>query len=367
MAEHNNAPKTPLMRIARRPSMPQKKAWLIRGTAFLLSLCTGALLIAVLGHNPIEVYGEMVSGALGSRTSLIETVKITIPLLIAALSVALSFKMQFWNIGTEGQILVGGIAATYFALFCVDGLPSPLLLLLMVIAAALAGAIWGAIPAFFKAKWNTNETLFTLMLNYVALGLVKFLQAGPWRRPDATFPKIAMFEDGARLPKLFGVHIGWIIAIALVIFVSIYLFRSKQGYETSVVGQSKDTARYSGMNVSRVIIRTMVLAGALAGIVGFIQVSGADYTLTDGTAGGVGFTAITVAWLAQLHPVAMVVVAGFIAVMEKGAGSIHSTFGIPASASDVLTGLILFFMLGCEFFINYRLIFRKREEEKQNA
>ena len=367
MHNEENALHEPLIRISRRASISPRKAWLIRGIAFILALLTGALLIAVLGHDPIKVYIDMVSGALGTKTSLIETVKITIPLLVAALSVALSFKMQFWNIGTEGQILVGGACATYFALFCSDGMPSVLLLIVMAAAACIGGAIWGAIPAFFKAKWNTNETLFTLMLNYIALGLVKYLQAGPWRRPGASFPKIEMFSDAARLPKVFGVHIGWIIAIVLVIVVLVYLTRSKHGYETTVVGQSTNTAKYSGMNVPKILIRTMLFAGALAGLVGFMQVSGANYTLTDGTAGGVGFTAITVAWLAQLQPIAMVIVAAFIAVMQKGAGRIQTTFGIPAAASDVLIGIILFFMLGCEFFINYRLIFRGRKEGASNA
>lgn len=350
--------KEPLVRIVRRPTIPQKKAWTIRGAAFLAALLTGALLIALLGHNPFLVYADMAVGALGSRTSLIETVKITIPLLVAALSVALSFRMQFWNIGGEGQILAGGIAASYFALFHYNVMPGWLLLLVMFIAASLAGALWGAIPAYFKAKWNTNETLFTLMLNYVALGLVRYLQAGPWKKPGG-FPKIAMFDEVARLPKLFGVHIGWVIAIVAVIAVSIYLTRSKQGYETSVVGQSPNTARYAGMNVGKVLVRTMIIAGALSGLVGFMQVAGANYTLNETTAGGIGFTAITVAWLAQLQPVAMLAVAAFIAVLQKGANRIHTTFNIPATASEVLIGIILFFMLGCEFFINYRLVFRK--------
>ncbi len=361
----SNAPVTvskqqsePWVRIARRPTIPQKQAWLIRATAFVAAILTGSLLIAVLGFSPIMVYGEMLQGAVGSKISLISTIKITVPLLVAALSVALSFKMQFWNIGAEGQILAGGIAATYFALKWVGLVPSFVLFVLMFCSAAAAGAIWGAIPALCKAKWNTNETLFTLMLNYVALGLIKYLQAGPWQKPGG-HPQIAMFADAARLPKVFGVHIGWIIAVFLVIGVAIYLSRSKHGYETTVVGQSPNTARYSGMSVGRVLVRTMIFAGALAGIVGFMQVAGADYTLTENTAGGVGFTAITVAWLSQLNPIVMVVVAAFIAVLEKGAGRIQTTFGIPASASDVLIGIILFFMLGCEFFINYRLVFRK--------
>ncbi|MCR4963009.1 MAG: ABC transporter permease [Firmicutes bacterium] len=348
----------PWLRIVNRPVISRRKAWAIRAAAFIAAILCGALLILLLGHSPFAVYSEMIKGAVGSKISLVSTIKIAIPLLIAALSVALSFKMQFWNIGAEGQILAGGIAASYFALYWAGAMPALILFLLMCAAAAAAGALWGAIPALCKAKWNTNETLFTLMLNYVALGLIKYLQAGPWQKPGG-HPQIAMFDDAARLPKIFDVHIGWIIAIVLVAVVSVFLSRSKHGFETAVVGQSPNTARYAGMHVGRVLVRTMIFAGALAGIVGFIQVSGADYTLTENTAGGVGFTAITVAWLAQLHPLAMMAVAVFIAVLEKGAGRIQTTYGIPASASDVLIGIILFFMLGCEFFIHYRLILRK--------
>jgi len=359
----NKVQHEPLVRIVRRSDIKRSKAWQIRGIALLLALCTGALLILCLGHNPLAVYGEMVVGSVGSATAAKETVKLTIPLLVTALSVALSFRMQFWNIGAEGQILIGGIAATYFALFWVDMVPGWLLLILMALAAMVAGGIWGAIPALFKAKWNTNETLFTLMLNYIALGFVKYLQAGPWIKMEGGYPKIAMFDAAARLPKLFGVHIGWIFALILVIFSIIYLTRTKQGYEVTVVGNSTRTARYSGMNVPKILIRTMLLAGALAGFVGFMQVSGADYTLHESTAGGVGFTAITVAWLAQLKPSVMIVVAFFISLLEKGAGRIQTTYGIPDAASSVLIGIILFFMLGCEFFINYRLVFRKHHKE----
>ena len=356
--------KEPLVRIVKRPTIPAQKAWAIRGIAFLSALLVGALVIMALGHQPLAVYAEMIKGALATNTSRIETIKIAIPLLISSLSVAISFKMHFWNIGTEGQILAGGIAASYFALFWHDSLPSALLLLVMCFAACIAGAVWGALPALFKAKWNTNETLFTLMLNYVALGIIKYLQAGPWIKQSGTgFPKIDMFEQVARLPKLFGIHIGWIIAIVLVILVYIYMTRSKYGYETFVVGQSYNTARYSGMNVGKILVRTMIIAGAMAGMVGFIQVSGANYTLNESTAGGVGFTAITVAWLSQLHPFVMVVVSIFFAILEKGAGRIKTTFNIPDSAADVLIGIILFFMLGCEFFINYRLGWRKRNDD----
>lgn len=357
--------KDPFVRIVKRAGISQKKAWLIRLSAILLALITGGLLILVLGHNPFAVYREMIMGSLSNKTALVATAKIGIPLLGAALAITPAFKMKFWNIGAEGQILAGAIAASYFALFQYQNMSRPILLLVMCAAAILAGGFWAAVPAIFKAKWGTNETLFTLMLNYIILSIVTYLRTGPWKNPSSSgFPKIAMFDASARLPNVFGVNIGWIIVLVLAILMYIYLKYTQQGYEIAVVGESEHTARYVGMNVPKVIIRTVFLSGAIAGLVGFLIVSGSSYTLTDNTAGGYGFTAITVAWLAKLNPFAMIVISIFLAVLKKGSNNIQTQFQIPASASEVLTGMILFFMLGCEFFINYRLIFRGSKNEE---
>jgi len=350
--------KDPLVRIVKRVDISPKKAWLIRICSILLALISGGLLILALGHNPIAVYREMMTGSL-SKTALAGTAKIAVPLLGAALSIAPAFRMKFWNIGTEGQILAGAIAASWLALFHYKDLPRPALLILMCLAAIVAGGIWAAIPAVFKAFWGTNETLFTLMLNYIIMNIVTFLRTGPWKNPSSSgFPKIAMFDASARLPNVFGVNIGWIVVLVLTVVMYIYMKYTQQGYEIAVVGESEHTARYVGMNVPKVIIRTVFLSGAIAGLVGFLIVSGSSYTLTDNTAGGYGFTAITVAWLAKLNPFAMILISIFLAILKKGSNNVQTRFQIPASASEVLTGMILFFMLGCEFFINYRLIFR---------
>jgi len=351
---------TPFVRIAKRNTVPLLQSMLIRAGGLLAALLVGSLLIISLGHNPIAVYADMINSAFGSRIGFNETVRIAIPLLGAALAVGLAFKMRFWNIGAEGQIIVGGIAATYFALFHYQNMPVPLLLTVMGIAAAVAGGLWGLIPAFFRAKWGTNETLFTLMLNYVAFGFILFLQSGPWRRPGTDFPIIAMFDTAARLPRLFNIHIGWVMVLLLTVAVHFYLTRSKQGYQLSVVGESENTARYAGMNVGKIIMRTMLISGAIAGFVGFMQVSGSDFTLNETTAGGVGFTAIIIAWISKLNPLVMILTASFIAILERGSIRIQTTFMIPATIATVLIGIILFFMLACEFFINYRLIFKGR-------
>jgi len=363
-ALHRAEKKVPLLRIAQRTSISTHKALLFRLIGFLAALLTGAFLILTLGENPFAVYAEMVDSAFGSRIGFTQTIRIAIPLLGSALAVGLSFKMRFWNIGAEGQILIGGIAASYFALFHAGNMPAPLLLVVMGLAAAIAGGIWGFIPAFFRAKWGTNETLFTLMLNYVALGFIFYLQAVPSWQADATgHPQIARFSRMARLPQLFGIHIGWVMVLILVMLVHLYITHSKQGYQLSVVGESENTARYAGMNVARIIMHTMFISGAIVGFVGYMQVAGADFTLNETTAGGVGFTAIIVAWIANLKPSVMILVALFIAILERGALRIQTVFGIPATIAAILIGIILFFMLASEFFLNYRVIFRTRKEE----
>jgi len=360
--------KVPFVRIAQRNAIPPHRAWLIRAGGLLAALFTGAFLILALGENPFAVYAEMLDSAFGSRIGFRQTIRIATPLLGAALAVGLAFKMRFWNIGAEGQILIGGIVASYFALFHLGNIPAPLLLVIMGLTAAIAGGVWGLIPAFFRAKWGTNETLFTLMLNYVALGFVFYLQSLPAWQADATgHPQIARFDRLVRLPQLFGVHIGWVIVLVLAILVYLYIMHSKHGYQINVVGESENTARYAGMNVGKIIMRTMLISGGIAGFVGYLQVAGADFTLNETTAGGVGFTAIIVAWIAHLKPPVMILVALFIATLERGALRIQTVFAIPATIASILIGIILFFVLACEFFVRYRVIFRGRITPKEDT
>ena len=358
----NNSMKTPLIRLAKREGMDKRTVWAIRVGSILLALLLGALVIAISGVNPFKAYGTIITGALGKKTAIRQTVKIAVPLLGCALAIAPCFKMRFWNIGAEGQITAGAIAASYFALYWVGKVPSAVLLLIMGAAGAVAGGIWALIPAFFKARWNTNETLFTLMMNYIIIGVVKWLQGGPWEKIPRGSQQIEQFASNACLPRVAGVYCGWIVVLALTVFMFIYMKYTKHGYEIAVIGESENTARYAGMNVGWVIMRTMFLSGAIAGVVGFLLVSGANNTLYSGVAAGAGFTAITVAWLAQLNPFAMVGISALLAILQKGADTLNTQMGIPTSLSDVITGVLLFFMLGCEFFINYKLVFRGAEE-----
>ena len=358
----------PLVRLAKRDAMPRPQAWAIRACAFLLALVLGGLVILLVDPRPaapFQAYATILDGALGRTSAIRQTVKAAIPLLGTALAIAPCFKMKFWNIGAEGQITAGATAATYFALFWVDKLPSPLLLLVMGLAGMAGGALWALVPAFFKARWGTNETLFTLMMNYIIIGFVKWLQGGPWEKLPRGSQQIAQFDAAACLPRVGGVYCGWIIVLVLTVAMFFYMKYTKQGYEIAVVGESRNTARYAGMNVGRIIMRTMALSGALSGLVGFLLVSGANNTLYDGVADNAGFTAITVAWLAQLNPFGMVAVSALLAVLDKGSSTLQTRMDVPASISEIITGIILFAMLGCEFFINYRLIFQGREHREE--
>ena len=354
--------KTPLIRLAKRDGMDGKAAWAIRIASILIALLLGSLVIMITGNSPIKSYGIIINGSLGNKAFFQQTVKIAVPLLGCALAIAPCFKMRFWNIGAEGQITAGALAATFVMRLLVGKVPSVILLIVMGIAAAIGGGIWGLIPAFFKAKWNTNETLFTLMMNYIIIGVVSWLQIGPW---TANQGRMAQFEPAACLPKVLGIHCGWIIVLVMVVFMFIYMKYSKHGYEISVIGDSENTARYAGMNVGFIMMRTMFLSGAICGIVGFIVASGADGTLSSGVANGVGFTSITVAWLSQLNPFAMIAISMMLAILTKGAGSLNTQLNVPVSVSDIIIGLLLFCMLGCEFFINYKLIFRGSQKAKE--
>ena len=354
--------KTPLIHISKRENADKRMIWCIRLAAFIVALLLSCLIFMAAGANPAEAYKTLITGALGKKSGIKQVVKTATPLLGAALALAPCFKMKFWNIGAEGQITVGAMAAAFFAINFGKSWNSGLLLPVMGIAAMLMGAFWAGLPAIFKAKWKTNETLFTLMLNYIAIGIVGWLQGGPWEGKQGS-QVIPNFAPAAVLPKVFGVHCGWIIVLLLVAFIFVYMNYTKHGYEISVLGESENTARYAGMNVTKITVRTACLSGAICGLVGFMVASGANQTLYADVADGVGFTAITVAWLAQLNPFAMILISLLFGVLSKGASSMQTGLAIPSSVSSIIKGLLLFCLLGCEFFINYKLSLRHSEEK----
>lgn len=357
----------PKFHIVKRTSIPPLKAWLVRIISVLLALVVCAMLTMVLTHeNPFSVYGTMIKGAFGTSRRVWNLLQSLAMLLCVSLAITPAFKMRFWNIGGEGQVLVGGLATAACMILLGDKIPNALLIIVMIIASIVAGAVWAVIPAIFKAKYNTNETLFTLMMNYVGIQLVSYFVMY-WENPKGS-GKIGIINQST--------HAGWFpslgeyeyllnIIIVLVITVGMYIYLkySKHGYEIAVVGESENTARYIGINVKKVIIRTMLLSGAVCGIAGLLLVGGTNHTIATTTADNRGFTAIMVSWLAKFNPLYMILTSFLLVFFQKGASEISTVFGLNESFSDIITGIILFFIIGSEFFINYQVKFHKTKKE----
>ena len=360
--------KLTLFHIVKREALPWYQAWMIRGAAILLALVMCSLVtVMVTGLNPLSLYKTMFYGAFGTeRKTWVLFQKLAI-LLGISLAVTPAFKMRFWNIGAEGQVMAGALACATVMITLGNTITSNwLMLLIMLVVSVAAGALWGFLPAFFKAHWNTNETLFTLMMNYIAIQLAAYFII-IWEVPKGS-GKIGMINQNT--------HIGWlpyiggkqyaiiIILIAiLTVLLHIYLKYSKQGYEIAVVGESERTARYAGIKVEWVIIRTMVLSGALCGFIGMLLAGGTDHTLSTDLVGGRGFTAVMVSWLAKFNPIVMILTSFLLVFLQLGAKEVATSFYLNESFSEILTGIILFFIIGCEFFITYKIQFAKSSKE----
>ena len=364
-----NKIKQPLFHIVKRGDMPWHFAWCIRAAAIALALiCCGIISTLVTSENPIQIYSTIIDGSFGSSRKFMVLLQNPAMLLCVALALTPAFKMRFWNIGGEGQALAGALAAAACMILMKDQ-PNWVVIPCMVITSLLAGAVWGAVPAFFKAKFGTNETLFTLMMNYVAIQLVAYFSV-VWENPKGS-GNIGVINPTSQVgwfPELFGSKYALnIIIVALVtIGMYIYLNYSKQGYEISVVGESERTARYIGIKVEKVVIRTMLISGAICGLAGLLLVGGTNHTLNAAIVDGRGFTAVMVSWLGKFNPIWMILTSFLLVFLGRGAGEIATDFGLNASFGDILTGIILFFIIGCEFFINYKLSLTKssKKEEK---
>ena len=368
----NGKTRTPLIHISKRGAVSWQKAWLIRGIAIVAALIICALITTLLtGENPISVYASMISGNFGTSRRIWVLFRDVAILLCISLAVTPAFKMRFWNVGAEGQVLIGGLACAVTMIYLGNTLPDALLILLSLLASVAAGAIWAFIPAFFKAKFDTNETLFTLMMNYIATQLVAWFIV--WKYPKGTGTMGIINQDtrAGWLPRLAGNEFILIIIISAVITVLmfIYLNYTKHGYELTVVGESERTARYVGIKVGRVVLRTLALSGAVCGLAGFLLVAGIHHSVAVNTVGGQGFTAVMVSWLAHFNPVMMGLASFLLVFLSQGASQISTDLGLDHAFGDILTGVILFFIIGSEFFINYKVNFRKKErrEEKSDA
>ncbi len=329
----------------------------------LLALVIAGIVIGLCGYNPFVVYREMLRGSLSSSYYLQKTIQKTIPFLIMGLGIAVCFKMNFINIGAEGQYFMGAVGATYAALF-IPGVPMGMRLVLMFLFAFVCGGIWCMIAGILREKWGVSETLVTLMLNYVALKLVSYLQRSRWKDPKGMgFPKIANFPDPLRLGNLLGIPVTWILAVVITVFVYLLLHRTRMGYEIAVMGVNPKTARYAGIHTKKLILLTSLLGGGICGLSGMIQASAVEGTLND-SMGGMGYTAIAIAYMAHMEPVPLVIVSFLFAILVQGGAFMEISMQIPSASGDVIQGVILLIILGSEVFSHYKVTLVGKEGTK---
>ncbi len=364
----NKAAKTPLIRISQRNEMPLKKKIVVRLAAIGAALVLDLLFILIVsGKNPFVAFGKIFEGTFGNGIKFTETVKETVLLLGVALALYPAYKMKFWNIGGQGQILMGALAAAAI-MKKFPSLPNFVLILFMLLAAIAAGAVWGLIPAIFKAYWNTNETLFTLMMNYIAIEFVILYVEKNRGLNSSSLGIINQVNKAGWLPTLGNSAVLPAILIGIVL-ASMYFYvnRSKHGYEVTVVGESLNTARYAGINVKAVVMRTMAISGGVCGLIGFIYVSGLNHTISESTSGGYGFTAVIVCWLANLNPFMMIVYSAVVVFFQKGGMSLQSSklsAALNSYSSEIIIAVFLFSLLISNFFVRYEVKFRSKDDQK---
>lgn len=352
--------KDPLFHIVKRDNVKTSKLIGIKTVAIVLALIVSSILLSItLQCNPFTFIGSLFTGTFASY-SLWDALKEIAILLSLGLALLPAFKMKFWNTGADGQALIGALSA-YMCLYFMHGkMPDFLLMLISLVCAVLAGIIWAVIPAIFKALWNTNEILFTLMMNYIAIQCVAIFINKYSTGGSNTLPNI---YEGS-LPMIHEYLTLIIITGLLVAFIAIYIKKTKHGFELSLVGESVNTAKYVGINVKKVVIRTLVVSGAICGLVGFMLTNGLNHVVNTDTIGGQGFTAIIVVWLANFNPYFMILTAFLIIFLQRGSSELLSNIGAANnSIPQIVTSIFIFFIIGCTFFSRYKILFRYKSEE----
>ena len=349
-------------RIEKRPAAPARPAVWVFPVSLGFAMAAGACLFGALGVNPLTAYGVMLKGALGSFFNISEVIVRAIPLMLTGLAVALAATMLLWNIGCEGQLVWGGIAAAGVGLFVAPHLPPFLVIPAMIAAGAAGGALWGLIPGLLKAYLAVNEILSSLLLNYIAIIFMEHLYFGPWRNPEGFgFPGTAQIAEAARIPHYFGtrIHSGLVLALVLAAVLFFALRTTPWGYRVRAIGLNQRAARYAGLRINPHVIGVMALSGALAGLAGMAEVSGIHLRLQQGLAVGYGYDGIIVAWLARLNPLAVPFVALLLGILIVGGEQLQSVLHLPSSISMVLEAVLLFGLLLSETLARFRLVRRE--------
>ncbi len=361
--------------IVKRDNCPLWKKAMLYVVAIVLALLMGGVILLAIGVDPVAYYTRMFTmGTVGNKIAYktyINYLKDFVPLVLTSLALSLAFKMRFWNIGGEGQFIMGAIASSAVAILLGNSLPSALVLLLMCLAAMLAAGLYGLLVAALKVRFGTNETLLTLMLNYVALYLLNYLMQtkASWNfflNPKELRPVPQSHPEGALFPSIpmggkFSLNICVIFAFVIGVVIYLYLRHTKQGYEISVVGDSAGTARYAGMKVNTIVLRTVFLSACLIGLAAAFKM-GTVGTMSTAITNDVGWTGIIVAWLSQLNTGLIFVVSALISVLHYGSTVAAATFSqVDSSFANMLQGVILFLVLAADFMIRFRILRTKKE------
>lgn len=333
-----------------------RSPWWTPIVSIILALLLCALFIAANGMNPIMVYEKMLRGAFGTTYGLTETMVKAIPLLLCGLGIAVAYRISVWNIGAEGQLTVGAMAATAVTIYF-PNLSSFWSLSLMLLFGIAAGAFWGLLTAIPRTHFGVNELITSLMLNYVALLALDYVVFGPWKDPKGfNFPGSPMFTAAQSLPVLGStrLHIGLLFGLFAVVVYYLMIRFTKWGYELRLIGANPIAAKYAGIHIKRHIIIVMLISGGLAGIAGMAEVSGVTHKLMQGISPGYGYTAIIVAWLAKLNPLGLIVTSILFGGLIVGGYSVQ-TIGLPSSISEMLQGSILFFLIAGDMIHRFRI------------
>jgi general nucleoside transport system permease protein len=347
------------IRLERRVGLPLPQRVLVLGLAVLLGAVSGGFLVQASGYSAVKAFSAILEGSFGGSYPISQTLAAAIPLATIALGTSVAFRVQLWNIGGEGQFYMGAFGATGMELIGGPaGWPAVVLLPAMLLAGFAAGAAWALVPAWLRAWHGVNEIITTLMLNYVAILWVNYLVYGPWKDPQGhNFPFSPRYADNATFARMGDgqLHTGLFVPIVAAVILLLVLARTRWGYELRVVGENAEAARYAGINVRRIMLSAMLVSGGMAGAAGMVQVAGIIHLLNGQLSNNYGYTAIIIAWLARLHPVAVLVVSVLFGALVNG-GYAVSQEGIPQALGAVLQGMILFFVLGVgDVFTRYRL------------
>ncbi len=347
----------------KRPSVPIYLKILMPIISLSIGLILGAIAIYITGIDAIEVYKQLFLNAFGSWYAFSETIVAATPLILITSGLILVFKMNVWNIGAYGQYIMGAIFGSYFALFMSAGLNKPVMLSIIVLASMVGGAVWALIPAILKIFWEVNEVITTLLLNYIALYILKFLMYGPWKNPTSYgFPLSKTFPQTAQLPIIFEgtrITIGIIFALIAVFLIWFILKKTRFGYEVKVIGDNPLAARYAGINVNRNILISMAISGALAGLAGIVEVSGIIHFLQIKISADYGYTSIIVAWISYLNPIMAIIASLLFGGLSSGGYSIQISMRVSYGIVGLIESITLFSLVGAQIFLHYRIRWKK--------